>query len=50
MLARLPPSLTGFVCSRSVARSVHLLCNVIVNCSWLPHDHIGKHIRERLQV
>ena len=30
--------LTGFVCSHSVARSVHLLCNAIVNSSWLPRD------------
>jgi len=27
--------LLGFACSRSVARSVHLLCNVIVNSSCM---------------
>ena len=31
--------LTGFPCACSVARSAHLLCNAIVNGSWLPHDH-----------
>ena len=35
--------LTGFACSRSIARSVHLLCSAIVNSNWLPRDHISIH-------
>ena len=51
--------LTGFVCSRSVAKSVYLLCNAIINSSWLPRDHVRhviatymltQHIWEFLQV
>ena len=38
MLGRLP--LLPYKICRSVARSVHLLCNAIVNSSWLPHDHV----------
>ena len=38
--------LTEFVCSHSVARSVHLLCNAIVNSSWLPRDHV-RHVIAR---
>ena len=30
----------SLACSRSVGRSVHLLCNAIVNSTWLPHDHV----------
>ena len=35
--------LTGFPCGCSVARSAHLLCNAIVNSSWLPCDR-KKHV------
>ena len=30
--------LPGLDSSRSLARSVPILCNTIVNSSWLPHD------------
>ena len=39
MLSLLLP--TWFACSRSIARSVHLLYNAIVNNSWLACDHTG---------
>ena len=48
--------LAGFSYSRPISRSVHLLCNAIVNSSWLSRDHVRhintliQHIREHLQV
>ena len=35
--------LTRFACSCPIARSVHLLCNFIVNSSWLLHNRV-KHV------
>ena len=35
--------LAGFSYSRPISRSVHLLCNAIVNSSWLSRDHV-RHI------
>ena len=37
-LAKIPVCAAGFLCGYSIARSAHLLCNAIVNSSWLPHD------------
>ena len=40
-LLRYYSCLIRFACSRCVARSVHLLCNAIMNSSWPPHDHVS---------